>query len=209
MARLLVGGDTDVSAGFRHGPTLHQGKTKALFKSLQVFRINPRTETELDLCPQVIIFCFWLVQQNCRDYAQVVQAGSIGGAYRIPPVGSMETVQLNYATATHDHGHHGTQRVHVHQRQRRQHPLLTVCQAAVTVYACIPFTHAGEVFVAQHAALRRPGGSGSIQHRYLRILVRRARFGSSLQGGRRVIDSVSVMGMSASRPASAARTFSR
>ena len=172
MPRFLVGGDAHINAGLRHGPALHQRETEALLETLQVLGIHPRAETELDLPPQVILRGLRQVQQYGGDHPQIMQTGGSRGAHRLPPGGGVETIQLDDATAAHDHGHHGAQGVHVRQRQGCQHPFRAVAQGAIAVYLGVPLAHAGEILVAEHAALGRACGAGGVQHGGLPLLAR-------------------------------------
>jgi hypothetical protein len=69
--------------------------------------------------------------QHRRHDAQIMQAGRAAVAHARPPAARVEPVEHGQATADRDHRHEGIgHRVHVEDRQRRDHPLAILGQRA-------------------------------------------------------------------------------
>ncbi len=87
----------------------------------------------------------------------------------------MEPVQHDQAAAAQDHRHgRARHRIHMDQRQRRQHPLAFGSQGSDPAECDIPAPGQEKIAVGQDAAFGAAGGARRIEEGALRLLIGRA-----------------------------------
>ena len=158
-------------AGFRHRPGLEQRKAEARLEGCVQRLLDAGAETEAHRVVGVVGPCRRL-HQHRRHHAQVVHHGRARFAHAGPPGAGVKTVEHDQAAAgEHDRERGIRHRVHVHQRQRRQHTFLAQAQRRQAADLRVPAARQQEVAVRQDAALGPPGRARGVEQRAFAQLV--------------------------------------
>jgi len=171
LAGLLIGGNHRASASFCHRPCFHQRNAKTLLKRNVQLGINASAKAEPNGM-RFIVRRFRQAHQNGRHHTQIMQAGCTAIAHILPPGSRMETVQ-NRQTATNRYHNHGRvrHRIHMEDRQRRDHPLAVIRQCTCTTCIGVPMTGFQKIPIGQHAPLWATRRARGVKHRR-RIILR-------------------------------------
>ena len=130
MAGLIVGHHASRGTGFGHGPGLHQGKAKAIFKRCVVALVHAGTKPKTHRIRTVAGLSRGRQQHGGHD-AQVMNHGGAALGHALPPGLGVKAVELHQAPAGHQHHHGGEGHgIHVVQGQGRDHAFLSAAQHA-------------------------------------------------------------------------------